>query len=245
MCLAHMLRWGAHAWISDIHFTCFNVVACACVHACVMPLHSLIIAGLTPTGQMAVWCSSFPRTVCHRHTPTQTHTQTNHSSAQNGGIFSRRAVSSLRHTARGLNTRNHTHTHMDWSPCQQMMTLMAKKSTLFCLHSARLSLKHSCGCFILEWLHSPSRIYIWNSLCDCDYLCIFVAIIYCKHDECVLRFCGLFFRIRPCLLSNASPKAIKMFSYMILCVLDNVRPQVKFTKEAYYKNKKQKIWWQV
>lgn len=61
-----------------------------------------------------------------------------------------------------------------------------KKSTLLCLHSARLSLKHLCGCFILEWLHSPSRIYIWNSLCDCDYLCIFVAIIYCKHDECVL-----------------------------------------------------------
>lgn len=27
MCLAHMLKWGAHAWISDIHVTCFNVVA--------------------------------------------------------------------------------------------------------------------------------------------------------------------------------------------------------------------------
>lgn len=62
------------------HYSCntpANPAARACVHACVMPLRSLIIAGLTPTGQMAVWCSSLPRTVWfvidthqHKHTLT-------------------------------------------------------------------------------------------------------------------------------------------------------------------------------
>lgn len=31
-----------------------------------------------------------------------------------------------------------------------------------------------------------------------------------------------------------------MFSYIILCVLDNVHPRVKFTKEAYNKTKNRK-----
>lgn len=126
------------------HVCVWVIVCCPCFHS----HHSRINSHWTDGRPMLLP----PK---HSHAFSQKHTHTLCNSAQHGGNFSSRAVSSSLQTAWGLNMHNHTHTHPHThglKPVSADDDSDVRKA--LCLHSACLSLKHPCGCFVLEWLLS-------------------------------------------------------------------------------------------
>lgn len=117
----------------------------------------LTVAGLTGTGQMAVWCSSLPHMLAFKHAAAE------------------RSVVAASAKRRVIVSDTNTHSQ-DESRVSRWW-LWCQKSTRLCLHSASLWLQHSCVCLASQWLHSPEpsgsseRVFVSvTSTHECIYL---------------------------------------------------------------------------